>query len=87
MIDTPGMRTLHVSDSAEGIDILFAEITQLAPNCRFRDCTDQNEPGCAVQAAVKAGTLDPDRLDRWRKLQDESRAKTPVLKGPRGNKR
>lgn len=87
VIDTPGMRTLHVSDSAEGIDILFAEITELAPNCRFRDCTHEHEPGCAVQAAVKAGTLDPDRLDRWRKLQDENRAKTPVLKGPRGNKR
>ena len=87
VIDTPGMRTLHVSDAAEGIDQLFAEITELAPNCRFRDCTHEHEPGCAVQAAVKAGTLDPDRLDRWRKLQDENRAKTPVLKGPRGNKR
>jgi ribosome biogenesis GTPase len=87
VIDTPGMRTLHVSDAAEGIDQLFAEITELAPNCRFRDCTHEHEPGCAVQAAVRAGTLDPDRLDRWRKLQDENRAKTPVLKGPKGNKR
>ena len=87
VIDTPGMRTLHVSDAAEGIEQLFAEITELAPNCRFRDCTHEHEPGCAVQAAVKAGTLDPDRLSRWRKLQDENRAKTPVLKGPRGNKR
>jgi ribosome biogenesis GTPase len=87
VIDTPGMRTLHVSDAAEGIDQLFAEITELAPNCRFRDCTHEHEPGCAVQAAVKAGTLDPERLNRWRKLQDENRAKTPVLKGPRGNKR
>ncbi|HTO32322.1 MAG TPA: ribosome small subunit-dependent GTPase A [Pararhizobium sp.] len=86
VIDTPGMRTLHVSDSAEGIDTLFAEITDLAPSCKFRDCTHAHEPGCAVQAAVKAGTLPVERLERWRKLQDENRSNTPQLTGPRGNK-
>jgi len=86
VIDTPGMRSLHVSDLAYGIDTLFAEITELAPSCRFRDCTHAHEPGCAVQAAVKAGTLDPARLDRWRKLADENRDNTPVLVGARGNK-
>lgn len=85
-IDTPGMRTLHVSDVAAGLDVLFAEIVELAPQCRFRDCTHAHEPGCAVQAAIKAGTLDPARLDRWRKLSGENRDNTPVLTGPRGNK-
>jgi ribosome biogenesis GTPase len=87
VIDTPGMRTLHVSDVASGLDVLFAEITELAPLCRFRDCTHQHEPGCAVQAAVKAGTLDPDRLERWRKLGNENRANTPTFTGARGNKK
>nr|WP_241741313.1 ribosome small subunit-dependent GTPase A [Gemmobacter straminiformis] len=86
VIDTPGMRTLHVSDVAAGLDVLFAEITELAPQCRFRDCTHQHEPGCAVLAAVKDGTLDAARVDRWRKLVDENAQKTPVLTGPRGNK-
>jgi ribosome biogenesis GTPase len=86
VIDTPGMRTLHVSDLSEGLDRLFAEIVELAPQCRFRDCTHAHEPGCAVQAAVAAGTLDPARLDRWQKLRAENRANTPVLSGPRGNK-
>jgi ribosome biogenesis GTPase / thiamine phosphate phosphatase len=86
VIDMPGMRTLHVSDVAFGIDTLFAEITELAPQCRFRDCTHAHEPGCAVQAAVKAGTLDPERLARWSKLQQENRDNTPVLTGPRGAK-
>jgi ribosome biogenesis GTPase len=85
VIDTPGMRTLHVSDSAEGIETLFAEITDLAPHCRFRDCTHGHEPGCAVQAAVAAGALDPERLSRWRKLKDENRDNTPVHVGPRGS--
>ncbi|SDW73507.1 ribosome small subunit-dependent GTPase A [Roseicitreum antarcticum] len=86
VIDTPGMRTLHVSDVADGLDILFAEITELAPDCRFRDCTHAHEPGCAVQKAVASGRLSPDRLDRWRKLNDENVANTPVRTGARGNK-
>lgn len=86
VIDTPGMRSLQVSDVSDGLDLLFAEITELAPACRFRDCTHAHEPGCAVQAAVAAGTLDPARLDRWRKLLEENRASTPVQSGPRGNK-
>lgn len=86
VIDTPGMRTLHMGDSLAGLDQLFAEITELAPQCRFRDCTHDHEPGCAVQAAVAAGTLDAARVGRWRKLQDENRVNTPVQTGPRGNK-
>lgn len=86
VIDTPGMRTLNVSDVASGLEMLFAEITELAPACRFRDCTHAHEPGCAVQKAVAEGTIDPDRLSRWRKLIDENRDKTPTETGPRGNK-
>lgn len=86
VIDTPGIRTLHVSDISVGLDVLFAEIAELAPNCRFRDCTHAHEPGCAVQAAVASGALDPQRLERWRKLSDENRSNTPVATGPRGNK-
>ncbi len=86
VIDTPGMRTLHLGDVAAGLDQLFAEIIELAPLCRFRDCTHAHEPGCAVQAAVAAGTLDAARLDRWRKLSAENRDNTPVQTGARGNK-
>lgn len=86
VIDTPGMRTLHLSDMSAGLDRLFAEITELAPQCRFRDCTHAHEPGCAVQAAMAAGTLDPARVERWRKLLQENQANTPVQVGPRGNK-
>jgi ribosome biogenesis GTPase len=87
VIDTPGMRTLQVSDNAYGIDTLFAEITELAPSCKFRDCTHAHEPGCAVQAAVKAGTLDPERLTRWRKLREENKGNTPDASGARGSRK
>lgn len=86
VIDTPGIRTLYVSDVTDGIDTLFAEITDLAPSCRFRDCTHAHEPGCAVQAAIESGALLPERLERWRNLVAENRGRTPVLSGPRGNK-
>jgi ribosome biogenesis GTPase len=78
------MRTLHVSDAAFGIETLFAEITELAPLCRFSDCTHAHEPGCAVQEAVAAGVLDPERLTRWRKLVEESSNQTSGRSGPRG---
>jgi ribosome biogenesis GTPase / thiamine phosphate phosphatase len=86
VIDTPGMRTLHVSDVTAGLNILFAEIVDLASQCRFRDCTHDHEPGCAVQAATADGTLDPKRLGRWRKLTEENLSNTSVRSGPRGNK-
>ncbi len=85
-IDTPGMRTLHVSNISDGLDMVFEEIAELASQCRFSDCTHDHEPGCAIQAAIQAGTVDPARLDRWRKLLEENRANTPVQSGPRNNK-
>ena len=87
VIDTPGMRTLHVSDAASGLETLFAEITELTHLCRFRDCTHEHEPGCAVQAAVASGAVDPARLARWRKLDAENKAKTPEMRGPKGRRR
>lgn len=86
VIDTPGIRTLHVSDVSTGLDQVFAEITDLTSECRFRNCTHAHEPGCAVLAAVASGALDAARVDRWRKLSEENLSNTPVLTGPRGNK-
>ena len=86
VIDTPGMRTLHVGEAAQGIEILYSEITELAPFCRFNNCSHDREPGCAVQAAVRTGALDPERLARWRTLSNENQNNTPVLGGPRGNR-
>ncbi|MDQ0322022.1 ribosome biogenesis GTPase [Pararhizobium capsulatum DSM 1112] len=86
VIDTPGIRTLYVSDITDGIDTFFADIVELAPLCRFRDCTHLHEPGCAVQAAVKNGTFAAERVERWRSLVLENRDRTPTISGPRGNK-
>jgi ribosome biogenesis GTPase len=76
LIDTPGIRGLGVSDAASGIDATFVEITSLAGTCKFRNCLHEGEPGCAVQAAITAGQIDPDRLSRWRKLTEEDAVNT-----------
>jgi len=74
VIDTPGLRELQLSQDAAGFDEAFADVDDLAGDCRFGDCTHTHEPGCAVLAAVENGTLAPDRLASWRKLQRELRA-------------
>jgi ribosome biogenesis GTPase len=73
LIDTPGMRELQLWDASEGITQAFGEIEVLAQNCRFRDCKHENEPGCAVLAAVEAGTLAEDRLESFHKLGREEK--------------
>ena len=71
MIDTPGMRELQLWNDDEGLQLTFDEIETLARNCRYRDCTHQEEPGCAVREAVDNGILSADRLSSLHKLQRE----------------
>ena len=73
LIDTPGMRELGLYDDAEGVGVAYADVAQLAGECRFRDCAHRTEPGCAVAAAIDDGRLDPARFTAWRKLQSEAR--------------
>ncbi len=73
LIDLPGMRELGLTDAATGIDAVFADLAELAQSCKFRDCAHDTEPGCAIQAAIAAGEIDPTRLARWQKLQAEDR--------------
>jgi ribosome biogenesis GTPase len=83
LIDTPGMREFHLweAEVSEG----FPDIEDLGVDCRFRDCQHHQEPECAVQAAVRAGSLDPARLAAFHKLQDEQdqAARTRREKGSR----
>ncbi|HHT49708.1 MAG TPA: ribosome small subunit-dependent GTPase A [Firmicutes bacterium] len=71
VIDTPGMRELGLvsADLAKS----FADIDELAANCRFRDCTHGSEPGCAVQQAIQDGFLSVERLASFQKLQKEAK--------------
>ena len=74
IIDTPGLREAQLWEGEEGLGNLFDDIEELALRCRFTDCAHHTEPGCAIKAAISSGSLDPMRLDSYRKLQRELRA-------------
>ena len=73
LIDNPGIRELQLWASEEGFDSAFDDVEALAARCRFRDCTHDSEPGCAVRAAVDDGTLAAERLASFRGLERELR--------------
>jgi ribosome biogenesis GTPase len=70
-IDTPGMREFSPWDAQQGVQHVFSDVLAYATQCRFRDCTHHQEPGCAVQQAVTDGQLDAKRVERHAALQRE----------------
>jgi len=71
LIDTPGMRELQLWGSPDAVSEIFDDIEAIAENCRFRDCSHEVEPGCAVQEALEQGTIDGGRFESYRKLLRE----------------
>ena len=58
----------------DDVERAFRDVFDLMDHCRFRDCKHDREPGCAVQAAVAAGELDPARLSSLERLVAEEAA-------------
>lgn len=66
LIDSPGIREfgLWQVDTrliAEG----FIDFRPYLGHCKFRDCSHQAEPGCALRTAVTDGHLNQQRLDNY----------------------
>jgi ribosome biogenesis GTPase / thiamine phosphate phosphatase len=74
IIDTPGLREAQLWEGEEALGDVFEDIEQLALTCRFSDCGHATEPGCAIKAALAAGSLDAARFRSYLKLQRELRA-------------
>lgn len=74
VIDTPGLRATALwAGVDDALEQTFADLEDLAADCRFGDCVHDSEPGCAVLAAIEAGIVDVRRLQSWRKLGRELR--------------
>jgi ribosome biogenesis GTPase len=71
LIDTPGLREVQLWASDTAVRQTFLEISELAIDCRFRDCQHDGEPGCTVVAGIATGRIDADRLDSLRRLRRE----------------
>lgn len=69
VIDTPGMRELQLDSG--NLSRSFEDIEDLAEQCRFRDCSHNSEPGCAVRKAIETGELSKERFESYKKLQKE----------------
>jgi ribosome biogenesis GTPase len=71
IIDTPGLRELQLWADEEALPAAFAEVEGFAAECRFRDCRHEDEPRCAVRAALADGRLPPERFASFLKLRRE----------------
>lgn len=68
--DTPGLKALALWDiQPEELDGYFPEMRGLIKNCQYGDCAHLQEPGCAVRAAVQAGTVHASRYESYRLLR------------------
>ena len=79
LIDTPGMRELKPTGEEDLADGGFADIEALAAQCKFRDCSHDREPGCAVRAAIEREELEEGRFLNYLKLRDEVAAAADKL--------
>jgi len=71
LIDNPGMRELQLWASESSLDDVFTDVSAIAQNCRFADCTHTSEPACAVLSALESGQLDAARWKSFQKLEAE----------------
>ncbi|MFN2174950.1 MAG: ribosome small subunit-dependent GTPase A [Anaerolineales bacterium] len=70
--DTPGLKALSMFDvEPEELDGYFPEMRNLVENCAFSDCTHYHEPDCAIQDAVDAGMIHPERYISYLKMRFE----------------
>lgn len=73
IVDTPGLRSVGLTDVSDSLDMVFAEVEALAALCRFADCEHRTEPDCAVLAALETGELSERRWESYVKLGREAR--------------
>ncbi len=75
-IDTPGIRGFGVVDMERNeIYHFFPEIFKISKDCRFYNCLHLDEPGCAVEKAVKAGEIDSLRYRSYLSILNDENTK------------
>ncbi len=72
LVDTPGFSDVGLAGiEPRELARCFPELRNLIDHCRFPDCRHLIEPGCAIRAAVDAGTVESGRYESYRGLLAE----------------
>ncbi len=72
LVDTPGIREFGLVDVLPSdLALYFPGFARVVGACRFRDCLHEQEPSCAIKAAVDSGSVDASRYAAYRTLLAE----------------
>lgn len=71
LIDTPGTRELQLLSATDSLSETFDQISDLAYDCRYKDCTHTVEAGCAVLSGLDAGEISEVAYENYLKLRSE----------------
>lgn len=81
LIDSPGVRSFNIEHlPLEAIDEGFPDVAPLTQQCKFSNCRHLQDPHCAVQAAVEAGTLSTRRVESYMQIKSSVEAMQKRLK-------
>lgn len=73
LIDTPGLRKVELLDDGSAVDGVYDQIQHLSGQCRYRNCSHQSEPGCAIRTALERGKLSLADWTDYQAMQQQAR--------------
>lgn len=69
VIDSPGVREFGLWHlEPEQVTRGFIEFRDYLGTCKFRDCRHDNDPGCALRAAVESGAIAEERFENYHRI-------------------
>jgi ribosome biogenesis GTPase len=71
LIDAPGIRELQLWGTEEELSENFDDITHLISQCKYASCQHNGEEGCAIQAALRNGSLEASHYASYIKMRAE----------------
>jgi ribosome biogenesis GTPase len=69
LIDSPGVRSFRLSSlSINQLEQGFPEFRPYLGLCRFKNCSHEHEPECAIREAAEQSQINPKRLENFLRL-------------------
>lgn len=69
LIDSPGIRDFALSHMDKTmVEEGFSEFKPFLGHCKFRNCSHEHEPGCALLKAIEDGKINSKRMDSYRHI-------------------